>query len=92
MEKSIISDTLIKEQAKSETDLIREAFREHFGLEITEIQDAQNFEYLRDAKTRISSYIYRGETFLYVWESEPKIDKDLDGNVRVEYLTRYRKA
>lgn len=93
MEKSITND-IIKKQRQEADRIIREAFREHFGFEIDEVRDTDNFEHIVQAGYPISSYLYRGETFLYEQEEEIQIDPNNQHPewVQVHIVKRYSKA
>lgn len=93
MENSITNEA-IKRQRQEADRIIREAFREHFGFEIEEVRDAENLEHIVQAGYPISSYLYRGETFLYEQEEEIQIDpyNQHPECVQVHIVKRYSKA
>lgn len=93
MENSITNEA-IKRQRQEADRIIREAFREHFGFEIEEVRDTDNFEHIVQAGYPISSYLYRGETFLYEQEEEIQIDpyKERPEWVQATIVKRYRKV
>ena len=59
-------------------EIICEAFREHFGFEITEVEDAAELEHIVMPGTLVESYRYNGETFLYKERGEIEIDPFLE--------------
>lgn len=63
---------------KKACKIIREAFREHFGFEITEVEDAAKLEHIVIPDTPLESYRYNGETFLYKERVEIEIDPFLE--------------
>ena len=93
MEKSITNE-FIKRQVQEADRIIREAFREHFGFEIEEVRDPGNFEHIVERGNPVSSYRYRGETFLYEREAEIQLDPYLQKPewVEVSVVKHYSKA
>lgn len=63
---------------KKEREIICEAFREHFGFEITEVEDAAELEHIVMEGTPVESYRYYGETFLYKERGGIEIDPFLE--------------
>lgn len=61
----LLHDSIRKAQQGRE-DIIKEAFIEHFGMPIETIDDTENLEHIVVRGEPISSYRYRGETFLYL--------------------------
>lgn len=61
----LLHDSIRKAQQGRE-DIIKEAFLEHFGVPIETIDDTENLEHIVVHGYPISSYRYRGETFLYL--------------------------
>ena len=72
VEKTLI-DTAIKQHCNSTAEIIRSAFLHHFGFPITDVRDGENLELLSSVKG-VESYRYRGETFLYIEQTEIRVD------------------
>lgn len=77
MEKKII-DQMVREHAKQLGDKVLEAFLEHFGFPLTEVEDKENLEHIVVQGSEIESYRYRGETFLYVKRPEVSYHKTIN--------------
>ena len=67
---------------------IREAFQEHFGFPIEQVEDKENLQRLTVDGSPIESFIYRNETFLY-YDHEMMIEQERD---RVTIETRFMKV
>ena len=53
-------------------NILDTAFRKHFGYSITEVRDMCNLLHITSEYDGIESFIYRGETFLYLKIGEPE--------------------
>lgn len=73
-----IIEQALADMARKEGNIIREAFREHFGYDITEIEDPEELEHIVMAGDPVESYRYRGQTFLYYERGEIEIDPFLE--------------
>lgn len=71
LEKQILGD-LIEKHYSTLDKIIQEAFREHFGFELLEVQDKEELEHIIVQGEPIESFRYRGETFLY-WKRDMDI-------------------
>ena len=67
-----IIDDVCREQVSTLEKLVVDAFQKHFGISIYDV-DLMEIEHIRVEGDPIESYIYRGETFLYV-----KVPFDID--------------
>lgn len=63
----LLNDAVRKAQQGRE-EIIKGAFLEHFGVPIETIDDIQNLERIVQHGNPVSSYRYRGETFLFLKE------------------------
>lgn len=91
LKKQIVGDILEK-QLCSIDRILEEAFLEHFGFLLRDVQDRENLEHIIVQGDPIESFRYRGETFLY-WNREMKIDiehSDLMTDVRC--TTEFKKV
>ena len=69
-----IIDDVCREQVSKLEKLVVDAFQKHFGISIYDV-DLRDIEHIRVGGDPIESYIYRGETFLYV-----QVPFDIDVN------------
>ena len=78
-EKQIL-ESLLEKYHSSTDKIIEEAFQEHFGFPIRDVQDIENLERISIIGDPIESFRYRGETFLY-WHDDRdiKYETDKDG-------------
>ena len=60
-----IIDDVCREQVSKLEKLVVDAFENHFGISIDDV-DLREIEHIRVEGDSIESYRYRGETFLYV--------------------------
>lgn len=65
---------LIQKQARKQDEIIRNAFRKHFGFDIMEVKDRENLEHIVVQGDPVESLRYRGETFLYITKTEIEYD------------------
>ena len=87
----IIGD-LLEKQLCSIDRIIEEAFLEHFGFLLRDVQDKENLEHIIVQGETIESFRYRGETFLY-WNRAMKIDfSKSDLMVDVKCTTEFKKV
>lgn len=87
-----IQEDLIKKQMSSLDQLLRDAFREHFGFDILDVHDKDELEHIIVQGDPIESFRYRGETFLY-WKRDMdiKCESNKDG-VEVTCTTQFKKV
>ena len=69
-------------------EILKDAFLSHFGFAIEEVEDKENLEHIIVNGEPISSFRYRGETFLYM---QDKPDYEID-NDKITFTTLYRKV
>ena len=69
-----IIDDVCREQVSKLEKLVVDAFENHFGISIDDV-DLREIEHIRVEGDPIESYRYRGETFLYV-----QVPGDIDVN------------
>lgn len=69
-----IIDDVCREQVSKHEKLVVDAFENHFGISIGDV-DPREIEHIRYVGDPIDSYKYRGETFLFV-----QIPFDIDVN------------
>ena len=69
-----IIDDVCREQVSTHEKLVVDAFQQHFGISIYDV-DLREIEHIRVEGDPIESYRYRGETFLYV-----QVPGDIDVN------------
>ena len=69
-----IIDDVCREQVSKLEKLVVDAFQNHFGISIYDV-NLREIEHIRFEGDPIESYIYRGETFLYV-----QVPFDIDVN------------
>ena len=62
-----ILQNILREHTRNKERIIREAFEKHFGFPFHDNLDPQDLEWIHTNDSPISSFRYRGETFLY-WE------------------------
>lgn len=91
LERQVLGDILGK-HASSADKIIEEAFMEHFGFPIKDVQDTEKFERIIVQGDPVESFRYRGETFLY-WNRDLDIrfDSNKDG-VRITCATQFKKV
>ncbi len=63
---------------KKQDTVIRDAFHKHFGFPLEDVQDKENLEHIVVEGQEISSFRYRGETFLY-WKDNYDFERTVDG-------------
>ena len=91
LERQIVGDILEK-QLCSIDRILEEAFLEHFGFLLRDVQDRENLEHIIVQGDPIESFRYRGETFLY-WNKEMKIDMSQSNlMVDVKCTTEFKKV
>ena len=78
----------LNEFTNKKEELIKEAFLEHFGFELSDVKDKENLEHLVFNEQPISSFRYRGETFLY-WQDNP--DYKVEGDM-ISFTSLYLKV
>lgn len=89
---NIVDQELVGKALNARDNIVLEAFREHFGFELPDVQDTDELECLTDPHSTIESFRYRGETFLY-WDRDPKIEFNFDGkNNAVTFTTQFKKV
>lgn len=67
----------LRELRRMQDELLKDAFREHFGFELTDVKDKENLKHIIVQGEPISSFRYRGETFLYLQEMpDYKVEND----------------
>ena len=86
-----IIDDVYREQVSKHEKLVVDAFENHFGISIGDV-DPREIEHIRVVGDPIESYIYRGETFLYV-----KVPIDIDVNtdsqgVKLKMAYKYKEV
>ena len=83
---------LIERQTCSIDHIVEEAFREHFGFDIHDVQDKDELEHIIVQGDPIESLRYRGETFLYLKrDSDIKFESNKDG-VNITLTTQFMKV
>ena len=91
LDKQILGD-LIEKQLSSIDTIIDDAFLEHFGFSLLDVQDKENLEHIIVQGDPIESFRYRGETFLYLnREMKIKFGKRKD-NHDITFSTIFRKV
>lgn len=91
LEKMIVGDILEKKLCSIDR-IIEEAFLEHFGFLLCDVQDKENLEHIIVQEDPIESFRYRGETFLY-WNRAMKIDvSKSDLMVNIKCTTEFKKV
>lgn len=75
----------IKEFNNRKELALRNAFQKHFGFPIEQVQDKENLEHIVVEGQEISSFRYRGETFLY-WKDEMELEF---GNGKISFIQQY---
>ena len=86
-----IIDDVCREQVSTLEKLVVDAFQKHFGISIYDV-DLRDIEDIRVEGDPIESYIYRGETFLYV-----QVTFDIDVNtdsqgVKLKMTYKYKEV
>ena len=86
-----IIDDVCREQVSTLEKLVVDAFQKHFGISIYDV-DLRDIEHIRVEGDPIESYIYRGETFLYV-----QVPFDIDVNtdsqgVKLKMIYKYKEV
>ena len=86
-----IIDDVCREQVSTLEKLVVDVFQKHFGISIYDV-DLRDIEHIRVEGDPIESYIYRGETFLYV-----KVPFDIDVNtdsqgVKLKMTYKYKEV
>ena len=86
-----IIDDVCREQVSKLEKLVVDAFQKHFGISIYDV-DLREIEHIRVEGDPIESYIYRGETFLYV-----QVPFDIDVNtdsqgVKLKMTYKYKEV
>ena len=86
-----IIDDVCREQVSTFEKLVVDAFQKHFGISIYDV-DLREIEHIRVEGDPIESYIYRGETFLYV-----QVPFDIDVNtdsqgVKLKMTYKYKEV
>lgn len=77
-----------KELASMKEQVLRDSFFEHFKIRLEDVRDTENLEHIIVPGNPISSFRYRGETFLYMQDDPDfKIDND-----RVSFTSRHMKV
>lgn len=87
-----ITGKLIKEHCSMIDNIIQEAFQEHFGFPLKDVQDKEELERITIEGDLIESFRYRGETFL-LWQKgnlDFHIDK-AEKKYEVNITTKYKK-
>ena len=84
-------DDVCREQVSTLEKLVVDAFQKHFGISIYDV-DLRDIEHIRVEGDPIESYIYRGETFLYV-----QVPFDIDVNtdsqgVKLKMTYKYKEV
>lgn len=64
--------------ARKQDEIIRNAFRKHFGFDIMDVKDRENLEHFVTQGNPVESLLYRGETFLYITKTEIEYDPFLE--------------
>lgn len=62
---------------KKQDSVLRDAFLHHFGFPLEQVQDKENLEHIVVEGQDVSSFRYRGETFLY-WKDEFDVKETVD--------------
>ena len=86
-----IVDDVCRKQVSTLEKLVVDAFQKHFGISIYDV-DLRDIEHIRVEGDPIESYIYRGETFLYV-----QVPFDIDVNtdsqgVKLKMTYKYKEV
>ena len=86
-----IIDDVYREQVSKHEKLVVDAFENHFGISIGDV-DPREIEHIRVEGDPIESYRYRGETFLYV-----QVPFDIDVNtdsqgVKLKMTYKYKEV
>ena len=91
LKKQIVGDILEKQLCSFER-ILEEAFLEHFGFLLRDVQDRENLEHIIVQGDPIESFRYRGETFLYYKGNiGMKYDITKDGEM-VTITTQFKKV
>ena len=68
MNQDEIIQKLVGNPSRKIEEIVQKSFMKHFGFPLFKVRDIENLERLITEGSPISSYRYRGETFLYVME------------------------
>ena len=84
-------ENLCREHVSTIEKYVADAFQKHFGISIGDV-DLREIEHIRVVGDPIESYIYRGETFLYV-----QVPFDIDVNtdsqgVKLKMTYKYKEV
>ena len=84
-------ENLCREHVSTIEKYVADAFQKHFGISIYDV-DLRDIEHIRVGGDPIESYIYRGETFLYV-----QVPFDIDVNtdsqgVKLKMTYKYKEV
>ena len=92
LEQMIIGD-LAREKTAKWDRIIEEAFAEHFGFPIRDVQDIENLRRISSPGTTIESLMYQGQTFLYL-DTHQDLDVRLipGGGYEVKMQLKYQKV
>ena len=86
-----IIDDVCREQVSTLEKLVVDAFQKHFGISIYDV-DLRDIEHISVEGDPIESYIYRGETFLYVQVPfDIDVNKDSQG-VKLKMTYKYKEV
>lgn len=83
-----IINRLINDDTKNLEKLVAEAFLEHFGFSIHEIEDLSAVECRTYEDHSMQQYVYKNEVFLYL-DKEPSVDF---ANGEVTITRNFKKA
>lgn len=82
------ANSAINKLSSALEDVIKEAFKEHFGFPIEDVKDVESLERIHMEGCHISWYRYHEETFLY-WVDSPTFEIE---NAQVKVTTQFFKV
>jgi hypothetical protein len=86
-----IIDKLLKDYHSSLDEMIAEAFLEHFGFPLQDVQDKEGLEHIIVEGEPLESFRYRGETFLYWYKEYPNFS-DNSYTTDVKFTVKFKKV
>lgn len=92
-----LEQMVIGDLARKKTDMwnkiIEEAFAEHFGFPLCDVQDTENLKRISSPGTTIESLMYQGQNFLY-FDTRPDLDVRVvpGGGYEVKTELKYKKV
>lgn len=78
----------IQELVSMKEQILKDSFFEHFKIRLEDVRDTENLEHIIIPGNPISSFCYRGETFLYM-QDDP--DFKIDGD-RITFTSMHMKV